>query len=161
MKSLNFLPISIKVSFAFLLAFNLSSCDKCEDIDCFSPPEAFCFQLIDKETNQNLLQNGTYSFSDIQIKSISEEKFHTLQIDSVEIEEQKQVVLIDNEIGWETENKDYILILNDSLEFNFIYQTKKKSEDCCAFYETEEVSFSELKVEIPTPNNGFFYKLAL
>ncbi|WP_338813931.1 hypothetical protein V9L05_00415 [Bernardetia sp. Wsw4-3y2] len=161
MKKYNFLLTSVKVSFLFLLALNLSSCDNCTDTDCFTPAEPFYFQLIDKETNQNLIDNGTYSLSDIKIKSVLENKFYTPQLDSVLIEGQKQTILVDQQMGWKTESKEYILIVNDSIEFDFIYQTREKSEDCCTFYEVEEVSSSEIEITKTILSNGFLYKLAL
>jgi hypothetical protein len=163
MKKHNFLITAIKTSFLFLLALNFSSCDKCKGIECFTPAEPFYFQLIDKETNQNLLQNGTYSFSDIHIKSVSENKFHVLKLDSIESNGQKQAVLIDNEIGWETgqDKKNYILMVKDSLEFDFIYDTDKKRGECCTYYQINEISSSQIEIIVPDFNEGFFYKLAL
>lgn len=163
MKKFNFSSIqSISLFFIFsFLFFSISSCEDCQDIDCLTPPTHFYFQLIDKETNQNLLQNETYSLSDIRIKSVSENQFHNLQIDSIEIEGQKQFILIDDKIGWETENKNYILMIKDSLTFDFVYHTKQKTEECCSYYELEEISSADIEITKSSSSIGFLYKLAL
>lgn len=159
----NFLFTSLKISFAFLLAFNLSSCDKCKNVDCFTPLEPFYFQLIDKETNQNLLQNGTYKLSDIHIQSTTTNGVHTLKLDSAEIDGQKQIIVIDNEIGERSGNdyKNYIFILKDSLFNTFVYHTEKKHTDCCTYFETKEVSSPTIEITKINSNKGILYKLAL
>ncbi len=163
MKKNHILIPYLKTTFFVLLLFNFSSCDKCSDIACFTPPEPFHFQLIDKVTNQNLLQNGTYTLADIRIKSIAGNNFHTLQLDSAETEGQKHFFLIDHEIGWENgeESKNYILSIKDSLEYNFVYHSEKKSENCCSFYQKKEIDFAPLNsTELNSPI-GFIYKIEL
>ncbi|WP_375560774.1 hypothetical protein ACE193_24270 [Bernardetia sp. OM2101] len=166
MKKYNLCLLQFKFFFFVIfpcLVFSISSCDKCADTECFTPPESFYFQLIDKETNQNLLQNGTYTLSDIRIKSIAENKVHTLKIDSIESNGQKKAILIDNEIGWENgnDNKNYILSIKDSVEYSFVHYSKKKRGDCCTFYELEEISSLEIEIITPDFNEFFVYKLAL
>ncbi len=163
MKKRNSLVIPVKISLFVLLAFTLFSCDKCKDTDCFTPPMPFYFQLIDKETNQNLLQNGTYVLSDIRIKPTFKNEFYTLKLDSVEIEGEKQVVLLNDEIGWQSGNdyKNYLLFVKDSSVYNFVYHTEQKNNDCCTYYELEEVSSSEIEISKTTSSNGFLYKIAL
>ena len=149
--------------YSFLLTFLFFGCDKCKDVECFSSPESFYFQLIDKETNQNLLQNGTYKLSDIYIKPTFRSGVHNLELDSIEIEGRKEVVVIDREIGWQSgkEYKDYIFLLKDSLFHNFVYYTEEMQEECCTYYETKEVSSSTLEIEKVNTNSGILYKIEL
>ncbi|MCG8893905.1 hypothetical protein G1K97_07375 [Tenacibaculum finnmarkense] len=49
--------IGIILTFTFLLF--MQSCNiisECEDIDCFTPPDPFQFELVDKLTGENLPQ---------------------------------------------------------------------------------------------------------
>ncbi|WP_291727992.1 hypothetical protein [Bernardetia sp.] len=163
MKNLNFLSVIVKIGLCITLVTIFSSCDTCGDTECFTPAEPFYFQLIDKETNENLLENGTYLLSDVRIKSLARNELHLLELDSVEINGQKELVLMDAEIGWEPnrENKNYTLILADSLEFDFVYETEERKGECCTFYDVMEVSSSDMEINKTDSEFGFLYKLGL
>ncbi|MBI5915390.1 MAG: hypothetical protein HY842_08435 [Bacteroidetes bacterium] len=118
--------------FASLLLLNFQ-CGKCDDIDCFTPPNEFTFQLLDKDSGEDLVANGTFQADEISVFSITGNKKHELQF----LTDSTAYFFTDQEIGWETgpENTSYELRLNPSTTLPFTYETREVSEDCCTFFE--------------------------
>lgn len=118
--------------FASLLLLNFQ-CDKCEDISCFTPPNEFTFQLLDKDSGEDLVANGTFQAGEISVFSIAGNKKHGLQFST----DSTAYFFTDQEIGWVTgsQNTSYELRLNPSTTLPFTYETREVSEDCCTFFE--------------------------
>ena len=118
--------------FASLLLLNFQ-CGKCDDIECFTPPSEFRFQLLGKDSGEDLVANGTFSANEISVFSIAGNKKHELLISADSI----AYFFTDQEIGWETgsQNSSYELRLNPSTTLPFTYESKEVSEDCCTFFE--------------------------
>jgi hypothetical protein len=71
--------------YAFVLLANILaaySCYKCEDTSCFSPPGTFIFQILGKDSGEDLVANGTYPAQAIEIYSLGQQKKHQLALSS-------------------------------------------------------------------------------
>ncbi len=110
--------------FASLLLLNFQ-CGKCDDIECFTPPSEFRFQLLDKDSGEDLVANGTFHADEISVFSIAGNKKHELQFSTGST----AYFFTDQEIGWETgpEKASYELRLGPSTTLPFIYETRKVS----------------------------------
>jgi hypothetical protein len=132
-----------------LLTIVLQSCDKdgnCNEL-CFSPPESFHFEIVDKTSGENLFTNGTYVAGDIKItntldnnapvefKFISENNINLIQIGS---------------IGWKTEIVNLKFDISDNHIFDFYVDAERKTEDCCAHTEYNEITVRESEFELNT-----------
>ena len=118
--------------FACLVLSNLG-CNKCKDIECFTPPDEFNFQLVDKDSGEDLVANGTFKAEEISVFSVAANKEHDL----IESNDGTDYVFTDQEIGWESgaEKSSYELRLNPTTVLPFTYESKKVNEDCCTFFE--------------------------
>jgi len=125
-------PVMLPTLFACLGLLNLQ-CSKCDDVACFSPPNEFSFQLLDKDSGEDLVANGTFAADEVSVFSIAGNKKHELQVSTDSL----AYFFNDFEIGWETgpENTHYELRLNPSTIRPFTYETKNVNEDCCTFFE--------------------------
>ena len=45
----------------------------CEGLLCFTPPEPFSFELVDKLTGENLFTNGTFNSNDIKVINLDDQ----------------------------------------------------------------------------------------
>ena len=113
--------------------------DNCKDIECTSPPGGFVFELLDKESNENLITNGTYQPSDIEV--INEATNQKTQF--VFISENNLNLIVINNIGWKNESIDLDVKAKGSTLFKLHADAKRLTKDCCSFTEYQNVSISE------------------
>lgn len=118
----------------FGASFFNSGCDKCSDVECFTPPQVFNFQLLDKDSGEDLVANGTFFPSEVKVFSLSENKSHLLQVSTTD---SLNFVFTDAEIGWIVgeENSSYELRLGDAKVLPFSYESKKNEVECCTSFE--------------------------
>lgn len=120
-----------------LIALLLVGCkdDDCGNMDCFTPPTTFVFELVDKTTGENLFTNGTLDSEDISI-------INTLDIDEVVefgfIGENNYNLITINSIGWTTEQVNMEVSVGDETFFSLYVDAERKSE-CCSYTEYNEV----------------------
>jgi len=120
----------------FLLIFINQGCKKCDA--CFSPPNPFLFEIVDKSTGENLFFNKTYNATDIEvINSLDSQniKFSFL------VENDINLIQI-NSIGWATEKVNIQINISNQNIFNLYVDAERVSEDCCSF-----TRYNELKIE--------------
>lgn len=129
--------------FACLVLSNFS-CDKCKDVACFTPPSGLNFQLVDKDSGEDLVANGSFDIDEISIVPMSGQKAHDLQTS----ENGGAHIFSDAAIGWDAgaENSSYELRLNPSTALPFTYETKAVNKDCCTFYELVSFSFDAIEI---------------
>ncbi|MEN8125871.1 MAG: hypothetical protein ABFR32_12170 [Bacteroidota bacterium] len=128
------------IIYSLTLILLLTSCDDCKDISCFTPPPSFSFEIVDKQTEENLFTNGTYSEDQIQV-------FNTLTnnpIDYTFIGEEDINIINIFSLGWETEEVDVTIKIGEDIEFNFFVDAERKNEDCCSFTEINEFSVENI-----------------
>ncbi|WP_158844191.1 hypothetical protein [Algibacter sp. L1A34] len=128
-----------------LCAISLQSCndDDCNQ-SCFTPPESFSFEIVDKTNDENLFTNGTYHSQQITITNtlnnspleftfISENNINLIQIGS---------------IGWETEIVNLKIDISNIHIFDFYVDSERKTEDCCPHTEYKEILISNSEFEL-------------
>ena len=131
---------------AVLILLGVQACvDKdCEDILCFTPPMPFVFELVDKDSGENLFTNGSFDSDDIEVlnvndnsrrefKFISENDFNIIQIGS---------------IGWENEIAEVVLKVGDISILNLYVDSERVSENCCNFTKYNEIRIDNAEYEL-------------
>ncbi|MBN1651255.1 MAG: hypothetical protein JW857_08000 [Bacteroidales bacterium] len=126
---------TLKFSLFLMLIFFQSCTDfGCEDNLCFSPPQAFYFELVDSSTGENLFTNGTYKSDAIEIIN----EIDSTQIDFSFISENALNCIQIASIGWESEIVEGILSINNTEIFRFYVDAKRVNENCCSFTRYDE-----------------------
>ncbi|KAF2508746.1 hypothetical protein EYY60_16635 [Flavobacterium zhairuonense] len=114
-----------KFIFIFLLVLNYGCSN--DSIACFTPPEDFSFELIDKTTGENLFTYGTYKSSDITIKDLNDS---SKNIEYNFISENNYNVIRIGSIGWKTETINYSVNIARKSIFEFHVQANRISGKC-------------------------------
>lgn len=131
-----------------LIAFALQSCnnDDCNQ-ECFTPPNGFYFEIVEKTTGENIFSNNSYSSSDLSISNtlntdeavefsfISENELNQIQIGS---------------IGWKTEIVNLKFSLSETEIFNFYVNAERKNGDCCSYTEYKDINITGSEFEYNT-----------
>ena len=114
--------------------------------DCFTPPQSFMFEIVDKTSGENLFTNETYTPEQIRITNtlnnskgaftfISENDINLIQI---------------NTIGWKTEIVNLKVDILDYHIFDFYVDAERKSGDCCSYTEYNEITVGASEFELDT-----------
>jgi len=130
-----------------VLSVVLISCKIDNDCgECFSPPQQFNFEFIDKDTSENLFVNDTFSENDIIIK---DESNHEIEFQLINFN--GSTILLLNEIGWELDPKTYTIELSPKVSVVFELDMDSKSENCCTFFIIKKFSLQTYEyTELPT-----------
>ncbi|VAW27541.1 hypothetical protein MNBD_BACTEROID06-176 [hydrothermal vent metagenome] len=146
MKKINLIVILFTIIF--------QSCDSNDCGECFTPPQSFQFEIVDKTSGENLFTNGTYESGNIEITDnlnnnesveftfISENNINLIQISS---------------IGWETEIVNLKIDISDNHIFDFYVDAERKMGDCCSYTEYNEITIGESEFELDTQSG--IYKI--
>lgn len=126
-----------------LVVFNCGGSNDCEDLLCFTPPNHFSFEILDKETGENLFENGTLSPSNIKVKNLDTGEFLEFSF----VDENEQFILIIPSIGWKTEKVHAKITLNAYLSFDLYVDAVRKNENCCSYTEFKEVKLENVEYE--------------
>ncbi|WGH76149.1 hypothetical protein P8625_02990 [Tenacibaculum tangerinum] len=117
--------------------------DECNQ-SCFTPPEAFYFEIVDKESGENLFTNGTFDANDIKITDTLNDN------DSVEfsfISENNINLIQIGSIGWKTEIVNLRIYISENPIFNF-YIDAERIEDCCSHTDYNEITLTDSEFEL-------------
>ncbi|CAL2083409.1 conserved hypothetical protein [Tenacibaculum dicentrarchi] len=138
MKKINLLLVLIAIVFQ-----GCKDDDECNQL-CFTPPQPFQFEIVDKENGENLFTNETFDSNKITITDnlnnnesvefsfISENNINLIQIRS---------------IGWVTEIVNLKIDISDNHIFNF-YVEAERIEDCCSHTEYDEINLTDSEFEL-------------
>lgn len=127
------------ISLLFILSF-LITCDgdDCKDYDCFTPPNYFNFEILDKASGENLYTNGSLRVDQLKVFNAVTKA----SMDYLFITENNLNIIVLNSVGWQTEKTTVTFELKEGVSFNFYVDAERKYEDCCSF-----TVFNETKVE--------------
>ncbi len=126
----------------FLLVTLNQSCKKCDE--CFTPPEPFLFEIVDKSTGENLFKNGTYKSSDIEvIDSLNHQNVKFAFLDENDL----NLIQI-NTIGWKTEKIHFQFKISNQNIFNLLVDAERVSQDCCSFTRYNDVKITNAEFEL-------------
>ena len=123
----------------FILSF-LITCDgdDCKGYDCFTPPNYFNFEILDKASGKNLYTNGSLRADQLKVFN----DVTKAPLDFQFITENNLNIIVLNSVGWQTEKTTVTFELKEGMSFNFYVDAERKYEDCCSF-----TVFNETKVE--------------
>uniref|UniRef100_UPI0025BAC1FE hypothetical protein n=1 Tax=Maribacter sp. TaxID=1897614 RepID=UPI0025BAC1FE len=125
----------------FVFIFN--SCDDCGDKDCFTPPEGFTFELVDKTTKENLFTNESFSSNEISVTNLADNS--NLEFNFID-EDDVNLIQI-NSIGWESETVNALITVSGIDIFNLIVDAERTTEDCCEFTRYNDISIENAEFE--------------
>ena len=127
-----------------LFAIFLQSCNSDECVNCFTPPRSFLFEILDKNSGENLFTNGTFTADEIQITNISDDS----PIEFTFISENGQNIIELNSIGWKTEIVDLNIKIANNTIFDFYVDAKRLKGECCDYTEFKEIIISGTAFEV-------------
>ncbi|QDO92870.1 hypothetical protein FNB79_02390 [Formosa sediminum] len=130
------------------------NCNQDDVVSCFTPPNPFYFEIVDKTTGENVFTNGTYNSEDITLTNILSNN------DSVEfnfIDEDSYNIIEINSIGWQTEIVNFELKIEDETIFNLYVNAKRKSENECSFTTYNEIEIQN--AEYSLDQEFYIYKI--
>tara|TARA_B110000090_G_C13156656_1_gene359842 strand:- start:211 stop:660 length:450 start_codon:yes stop_codon:yes gene_type:complete len=137
MKKINLLLILFTIIF--------QGCDNNDCGACFTPPQSFEFEIVDKTSGENLFTDGEFDSNEITITDnlnnnepvefsfISENNINLIQIGS---------------IGWKTEIVNLKIDISDNHIFSFYVDTERKMGDCCSYNQYNEISVTDSEFEL-------------
>jgi len=141
--------------FLILLVFILQGCkdDECNE-ECFTPPQSFQFEIVDKTSRENLFTDGTYESGSI---AITDNLNNNAPIEFTFISENNINLIQIGSIGWETEIVELRVYISDNHIFDFYVDAERKTGDCCSYTEYNEITIGESEFELDTQNG--IYKI--
>jgi len=138
-----------------LFTIILQSCNNDDCGECFTPPESFRFEIVDKTSGENLFTNGTYEPEQIQITNTlnnSPEEFTFITENNINL-------IQINSIGWETEIVNLKFDISDNHIFDLYVNAERKMGDCCSYTEYSEIAIGESEFELDTQTG--IYKILI
>lgn len=131
------------IKIILLVAIVISwGCEQCGE--CFTPPSAFRFEIVDKATGENLFSNGTFNSSDIKIVNLSDDS----NVEYTFIDENDINLIQNHTIGWGTEIINYSFRVGNAHIFNLYVDAERVSEDCCSYTKLNEVGIENSEFEL-------------
>ena len=126
-----------------LLLTQACDTDDCESQLCFTPPLGFSFELIDKDSGENLFSNGSYDADDIEVVNINDNSKREFGF----ISENELNIIRIGSIGWETEITDVVLKVGDKTILNLYVDSERVFENCCGFTKYNEIRIDNAEYE--------------
>jgi hypothetical protein len=131
---------------SFLFVAGCADNDNCTDFDCFTPPASFVFDLIDKESGENIFRSGSYTPEQVEVWNRTDDEQVAF---GYVIEDQLYWISIQS-IGWKTEKVEYEILLDGEVILGLYVDVERVTENCCNFtkyneirVDTEEYEFDE------------------
>lgn len=138
------MKLLLKYIALFALLFSLScSIDDCKDIACFTPPRGFVFEIVDKESGENLFTNGTYAPEQIQVLNTSDNSKKQFTF----LDENEINLIRIGSIGWESEIEEVELIIAGERILILYVDSERVSENCCSFSRYNEIRIDNADYE--------------
>ena len=131
---------------ALIALLFIQACDNndCEDLLCFTPPVLFAFELVDKDSGENLFTNGTYNPDNIEVLNVLDNSKREFSF----ISENEVNIIRIGSIGWETEIADVVLKVGDASILNLYVDSERVSENCCNFSKYNEIRIDNAEYEL-------------
>jgi hypothetical protein len=133
----------LKLCFVILI---FSSCEE----DCplaETGPVGFVFEVVDKQTRENLFANGTYEQNQISIKNKKGEEVEYKFIS------ENNINRISVLLGWETKTDVYTVQIGSEVEFDIAFSLVKIDRECNDPTKLEELKIEGIESE-PNENTG-------
>lgn len=134
--------------FAFFLMTACSSEEECGA--CFTPPNYFLFDLVDKDSGENVFASGRYSSDDIEVLDASD---HPVEFEFISYEDLNVIEI--RTIGWQTEIVNYRINIAMENIFDLYVDAERLSEDCCSFTRYNEIEISNAEFSLSTETGAY------
>jgi len=139
---------------AIIILILTQSCENdCEGYACFTPPQPFGFELVDKFTGENLFTNGTLNSNDIKVINLDDQS----KVQFTFIAENDYNLIQINTIGWKTETVNYSIQISTENIFNLYVSAERLNENCCSFTRYKEIKIENSEFELDQTNG--IYKI--
>lgn len=142
---------TILILIILIVTLSCENKNDCEDIDCFTPPSPFGFELVDKLTRENLFTNGTFNAMDIKVINLDNQE----NVEFTFIDEDDYNIIQINTIGWQTETVNYSISISDESIFELFVDAERLMGECCRYTEYSEIQIINSEFE-STQNSGFY-----
>lgn len=137
-----------------LFTLTFQSCDNDDCGECFTPPQSFLFEIVEKTSGENLFTNGTYESGNIEITDYLN---NNEPIEFTFISENNINLILISSIGWETEIVNLKIDISNNHIFDFYVDAERKVEECCSYTEYNEITVRESEFELDSQNG--IYKI--
>jgi hypothetical protein len=119
----------------FIFTVNISCNDKCEGIDCFTPPESFRFKVINK--------NGS-NISDSKVFSLSYKDAQNTKLINLKSSTNSngEIILYTDLIS----GVQYTLLSGGNSVGDLNYVNVKINENCCTYFKTTVLEFNGISL---------------
>jgi hypothetical protein len=131
---------------AIIILILTQSCkenNECEGILCFTPPEPFRFELVDKWTGENLFTNGTFNSNAIKVINLDDQR----NVEFTFINENDYNLIQLNTIGWKTETVTYSVQISNENIFNLYVIAERLTSKCCDYTDFKEIQIENSEFE--------------
>ena len=140
--------VSIGIGFLLLvLSLGLQGCTSDCENSCFTPPQSFQFELVDRSSDENLFTNDTFDPQEI---SITDELNSNSSVEFTFISENELNLIQISSIGWKSEMVDLRIEVSSEYIFNFYVDAERKSGDCCEFTEYNDITIKNSDFDLDT-----------
>ena len=133
-----------------LVLLSIISCSDEECGECFTPPKFFIFDLVDKDSDENVFFSGKYSSDDIEVLDASD---HRVEFEFINYEDFNLIEI--KTIGWQTETVNYRINIGEENIFDLYVDAERLSENCCSFTRYQEIEISNAEY-INDPLTGIY-----
>lgn len=126
----------------------IGGCDK----TCFTPPQPFLFNIVDKSTGENVFSSGTYTTDQVNIintLSSNDVDFTFISVNGLEL------IQVDG-IGWETEIVNLKFSLSEGPIFECYVDAVRSTRNCCNFTEYNEIKITGLDYDFNEVQPGVY-----
>lgn len=147
-----------KIAVKILLLITILGLQSCHEDDCgacFTPPNPFLFELVTKDTGENLFSNGTFNPNEIEIINLADDS----SVDFTFLDENNINLIRINTIGWETEIINYTIYVGNENIFDLYVDAERLLENCCSFTKYHEIRIENASFQFDTTTD--IYKILL
>lgn len=139
----------------FFLFFILYACDDNNNVQCFSPPPGFTFEIVDKTTGENLFTNGTYKSEQIIVTDLATNQKVPFNF----ISENGINILRIQTIGWKTEKVNYAITIQDKKIFELYADVSRLDGNDCSYTVHNQVLIKETEYELNKEKGTYIIKV--
>lgn len=143
----------------YLLFFSVACIQENNCPDCFTPPESLQIRILDKNTSEDLIYNGTYHQDSIQIKYYIPDGEQIVEYQVYTDSVMEQSVLVSYQISWESSAgfKEFFMYLDSTTTDTLYLNVEEKHSECCTYFEWVNFEINGAEPEFDLDN--FYYIL--
>ncbi len=125
------------------MAALFSSCDKCKNVECATPPPVFEFEILDKQSNENLFTSEVFNQHQIRIEN---QEGKEVLFNFISEGDRNTIKLLG--IGAKTEKIYYTINIADEVIFDLKIDAERKKGACCDYTEVHSIAIENIEYSI-------------